>query len=187
MCGKMRSELKLRSIVAKYRISQRLGDLSGLPSAAVPGTLVPIVSQRRADLQRVLSTIEWGVPRAGGELVKNARLDKFASEFWREDFATHRVVIPAVSFWEGNQEFQPSFLAGTDGVLNIAGMLKKVDDHWKAVVITRQADSVVSAYHHRMPVLLPSSMIDEWLDTSCPIEYDMINTLARLPGNLCCV
>lgn len=49
-------------------------------------------------------------------------------------------------------------------------------------LVTKAADAVVGAIHHRMPVILPGNVWDDWLDSS-GVKPSMAATLDRLPGH----
>jgi putative SOS response-associated peptidase YedK len=98
--------------------------------------------------------------------------------------------VPAAGFYEwrkvpGQKVKQPYFIARTDGEpLAFAGLWERwsgadgaVDQGLRsATIITTEPNDLMATIHDRMPVILPRSAWDEWLD---PEQHDL-DVLARL-------
>lgn len=70
--------------------------------------------------------------------------------------------------------------------------LAAIWEHWlhpsgseilSVALITKPADTVVGRIHHRMPVILPETMWEGWLDTDV-VKPSMTGTLDGLPDDL---
>lgn len=139
----------------------------------------PILNARQRGGQRLLEPLQWGlVPRWAKDARKlhpiNARAETVATNgVFRGAFRHGRTLIPADGFYEWRRSAsgkQPYFIARADGQpMWFAG----VADRWcgpdgdleSCDIITTGANEAVRRLHDRMPVILPESAWDLWLDT----------------------
>ena len=143
--------------------------------------------------RRVLDLVRWGLipswakdTKIGDRLI-NARSDKIlTSNAYKRAFERRRCIVPADGFYEwqvvaqstnsrGKKKVkQPWFFRRRDGEpLAFAGCWEIWHDPElgddaprikSCVIITTDANDVVQPIHDRMPVVLPESAWDEWLD-----------------------
>jgi len=147
----------------------------------------------------------WAKEVKIGDRMINARAETVASKpAYRRAFANKRCLIPADGFYEwkagtaagGDKKprKQPYFIHRKDGEpLAFAGLWEvwKIpddrpdnekdlggDDGWlrSCVIETTTANELMAPIHNRMPVILPESAWERWLD---PDEHD-VDTLAEL-------
>ncbi len=151
--------------------------------------------------ERRLETFHWGlVPmwakeRKVGNRMINARAETVESKnAYRASFKRRRCIIPASGFYEwkvigkdekGKPRKQPVFIHRADGdPLAMAGLWERwrgPDRDWdealhSATIVTTTANDFMSDIHDRMPVLLPPSAWDEWLDP----DNDEVDALKEL-------
>jgi len=153
----------------------------------------------------VLSRLRWGlVPSwakdAGvADRMINARAETLAQKAaYKRPFARKRCLILADGFYEWKaaesgegRRKTPYFIHRRDGEpMAFAGLwdVWKVpdaadpalggSDGWlrSCVIVTTSANDALAAIHHRMPVILPESAWEQWLD---PNEHD-VGALQRL-------
>jgi len=150
----------------------------------------------RADgaLRRV-DAFHWGLvpswapdPKVGARMI-NARAETLATKgAFKAAFRRRRCIVPADGFYEwtrkaGGRVKQPHFIHRPDGEPYAFAGLWEV---WRrradgerlrsCTIVTTTANEPMSALHDRMPVILPASVWDEWLDT----DNDDLDTLGRL-------
>ncbi|MEN8114728.1 MAG: SOS response-associated peptidase [Actinomycetota bacterium] len=131
--------------------------------------------------ERHLGTFGWGlVPfwakdrKIGARLI-NARLETIAEKpAFRDSFAARRCIIPADGFYEWEPKDRgklPHYFYDPDRrPLALAGLWsswkdpESEDRYRSCTIITRDASRVVAPIHDRMPVVLPESVWDAWLD-----------------------
>jgi putative SOS response-associated peptidase YedK len=142
---------------------------------------------------RVLDVVRWGlVPSWAGSLSIgdrqiNARAERIrTANAYRRAFAKRRCIIPADGFYEwhtvshagatasAKKVKQPWFFRRRDGEpLAFAGVWEiwhdpAVGDDAPRIrtcsIITTRANELVAPVHDRMPVVLPASAWDDWLD-----------------------
>jgi putative SOS response-associated peptidase YedK len=169
--------------------TQRLALALGIPEDAVtdeyrprwnvaPTDLHWILRMKRED--RELRPAKWGLVRFGSENAKdafkhiNARaesLDKrpVFRNAWRRN---RRCAVPVDGFfeWVGPKEArQPVWFHRPDHAPFLLGGLyeswQPSPDEWQRTftIITTEPNDVVRPIHDRMPVVLPSDGLDEWL------------------------
>jgi putative SOS response-associated peptidase YedK len=127
-----------------------------------PGQSSPIVYL--GDGGPVLADARWGLERAGGSPVINARSEKAArTPMFRDAFLQGRCLVPADGFIEWRKEgrvSQPYLFRRPDGrLLLMAGLCKE----GRYVILTCDAHGEVAEIHDRMPVLLEAEAGRKWL------------------------
>ena len=133
----------------------------------------------------------WAKSPAIGSKMMNARAEGLADKnAFKHAFRKRRCLVPADGFYEwkkvpGTKTKQPYFIHRQDqGPLAFAGLWEE----WRgpdrkgsqrlrsATIVTTTPNETMAPIHDRMPVILPPSVWDEWLD---PTNAD-IETLGRL-------
>jgi putative SOS response-associated peptidase YedK len=145
---------------------------------------------------RRLDAFHWGLvpiwakdPRQGSKMI-NARAETLAAKnAYKPAFKRRRCIIPADGFYEwtkvpGQKTKQPHFIHRPDGEpLAFAGLWevwrgpdKQGDPLRSCTIVTTSANETMQPLHDRMPVILPASAWEEWLDPA----NDDIETLGKL-------
>lgn len=132
--------------------------------------------------RRLLTTLRWGLipswaedPKVGYKMI-NARAESvFTSPAFRTSIRKKRCLIPADSFYEWRRQAegpkQPYLIHRPDGQpLALAGIWST----WKepesgdwlrsCAIVTTTPNELMASIHDRMPVILPESAWDRWLD-----------------------
>jgi putative SOS response-associated peptidase YedK len=161
-----------------------------------PRAEVPVVAVSKG--HRVLDRVRWGlVPSwakslAVGDKMINARAETLlTSNAYKRPFARRRCIVPADGFYEwqtieGRKVRQPWFIKRRDGEpIAFAGLWsiwhdrKQGDDAPRVrscAIITTEPNALMQPIHNRMPVILPESEWDTWLDA----ENDDVDALGKL-------
>jgi putative SOS response-associated peptidase YedK len=143
-----------------------------------PTQEVPVI--RPAASGRGLSFLRWGLipswatdPAIGNRLV-NARAETAPEKpAFRAAFRQRRCLVPADGFYEWlsqGRTKQPFYFRQRDGEpFAFAGLWERWHDPHDGVVetctlLTTDANDVVRPVHDRMPVILPRTVFDRWLD-----------------------
>ena len=150
--------------------------------------------------ERQLRVLDWGLvpswakdPKIGSRMI-NARMETVAEKpAYRRAFEKRRAILPADGYYEwyvteeltraGKPKKQPFFIRPKDSsMFAMAGLYElwrdptKDDDDptrwkWTCTVITTSATDDLGRIHDRMPLMLPRSAYDAWLDpTPRPTE-----------------
>ncbi len=148
-----------------------------------PTLQVPVIVSR--DGERTVDTMRWGlVPGWAKELGKgpqpiNARVETVAEKrMFSSAFKKRRVIIPADGFYEwqpreGSKKKQPWFIQAEDErPLAFAGIWGRWTDKEtgdvveSTCILTRDAAGRMTELHDRMPVVLPDTLLETWLDAT---------------------
>jgi putative SOS response-associated peptidase YedK len=150
------------------------------------------------DGERQLGTFGWGlVPfwakdrKIGARLI-NARVETASEKpAFRDSFKARRCIIPADGFYEWERRpggKLPHYIyASGPHPLALAGLwsLWKDPDSGESVrtctIITGEPSNVVAPIHDRMPVMLPRSVWDAWLDPEVRDPADIRRLVEHLP------
>lgn len=133
--------------------------------------------------RRVLAPARWSLVPSWSRTVKtsgptfNARLETLGEKsMWRSPLAKRRCVIPASAYyeWRGERGAKTPFSIGDpDGRrMTIAGLAQwwrpSESAPWllTATIITQPAVGELAEIHDRMPLVLPESLVDEWIDAT---------------------
>lgn len=154
--------------------------------------------------ERTLRLVRWGLvpswatdPKAGARMI-NARSETAAEKpAFKRAMQARRCLIPADGWYEwqrGPDHKQPYYTRYADGSsLAMAGIW----EYWKpqddpageypdglvtASVLTTSAVGVLAQVHDRMPLLLPPSAWDAWLDPDTRADDDAVAALLAPPS-----
>ena len=142
-----------------------------------PTDSVYVVAEREGTRQ--LGSMKWGLVPHWAKDTKsihiNARSETVATTAaFRDSFARRRCLIPADGFyeWEPPEDGRaPHWVYRADGHPMVfagiwAARLDPETEQWQRTcsILTTSSEGVISAIHDRMPVALPRSAWDAWLD-----------------------
>jgi len=148
----------------------------------------------------------WAKDPSIGDRMINARAETVATKrAYQRSFAKRRCIVPADGFYEWRKLAprpgttrpvkEPTFIHRRDGEpLAFAGLWSvwKVPDElagtigdadgWlrSCVIVTTRANTLLRPVHDRMPVVLPESAWDRWLDPNADPDADELEALAQL-------
>ncbi len=106
----------------------------------------------------------WGVPltfqNRPSKLLINAKSETVhEKKMFRDPFFSTRCVILATGFFEWDVQKQPYyFFSSVSPILGLAGFYRN-----EALILTKNADNVVSPIHSRMPVIIRPANLEKWL------------------------
>ncbi len=125
----------------------------------------------------LLDKRSWGISitlhNAPSKLIINAKSETVhEKKMFRDHFFSTRCVILATGFFEWDTQKQPYFFfSSTSPILGLAGFYQN-----EALILTKNADQVVSPIHSRMPVIIPPSSLEKWLNPNTTLS-DLQNTM----------
>lgn len=215
MCGRFRSK-RADLLAAGMRAQllpgfEEINEHGPLMPDYFPGKPCPIVRLDK-DGGRLIELATWGLipswvtgkPRqrpinARGETVATSRVFKQAMQ-------RRRCLVPAIGFYEpfgekkpGKKRSQYFFRLREDHLFALAGLWErwKPDDQQEPIdtftIITTEPNASVRPIHARMPVILPESSYDLWLDSNIgaekvshlvkPFEDEPLESIQVSPGD----
>lgn len=144
-----------------------------------PSQSVAVVRQIADSSARQLAFLKWGLvpswaddPKIGYRMI-NARSETVATKpAFRSALKKRRCLIPADGFYEWQKQGKAKqpfhFSMRTGEPFAFAGLW----EHWhkgdhtieSCTILTTEANELVAPVHDRMPVILPPTVYDQWLD-----------------------
>ena len=109
---------------------------------------------------------KWGFDGPyGKQLLINARAETVTEKpFFSKDFAFNRCAVPCSGFYEWDEaKNKYLFTAANGGILYLGGFVK-LQDVKRFIILTRPATEPVDRVHHRIPVLLNNTDVDDYLN-----------------------
>ena len=175
MCGRFTIAAGAEFIGKYFEIETGMPDITPTWNAA-PSSDLPVVHAQLG--QRQCQLMHWGLipswlktPDSKYKMI-NAKAETLGEKpAYRAAFKSRRCLIPANGFYEWHMENgskQPWYITHeTDELMAFAGLWEV----WKGeniiqsfTIITRVANETMSKIHQRMPVILPKTHFDQWLD-----------------------
>ncbi len=141
-----------------------------------PADVAPVLAPDRNGRSAVFP-MRWGF--SGKSLVFNARLETAASRpMFREAWKSRRCAVPVSCYFEwehrtaadGKRKTGIKFRLQEDAALTwLCGIYRMEEGVPCFAVLTREPGETIRFIHDRMPLILPESMIPEWIrPDSCP-------------------
>ncbi|MEI6913895.1 MAG: SOS response-associated peptidase [Armatimonadota bacterium] len=183
MCGRYTLSDIDMEVLKRIFLLQNVPDLRPRYNIA-PTQEIPVVEEAKSTNERSMEMVRWGLipfwaespgTVSNGTGYFNLRSETVQKGGWIPILKNRRCLIPASGFYEwkkiDEKTKQPQYIQRPKGEpLAFAGIY----DHWKdkngdseihgCAIITTDANSAVQPIHHRMPVIIPESIFDVWLD-----------------------
>ena len=151
-----------------------------------PTDMVPVIARDKKGLIRAFPMV-WGFspnPPRRGRPVVNARAETAATlSSFRDAWASHRCIVPASYFFEWGPPMDESVPLTKGGKARYIIQPTGTSVTWFAAlyhtetvndmtyptftILTRDSAGEMRPIHDRMPVIFPSSLIEEWIAPQC--------------------
>jgi putative SOS response-associated peptidase YedK len=192
VCGRFTQQRPV-SELAEIFGAEPLADELGERFNVAPTDEAAVVVQR--DDRRAVTAYRWGLiphwakdARIGSKMF-NARAETLASSpAFRDSFSRRRCLVPVDSFYEWRRDGavrQPYRIVRLDGrPLALAGLWSGWRDpetdqvRRTFTIVTTTPNELLASLHDRMPVIVPESAWDRWLDPS-PADPGELHALLR--------
>lgn len=187
MCGRytLRKGLdKVATKLGRYGLDHALPEgYDTRPSYNIAPTQNNLVLRKSPDNPALLqaSTLRWGLVPSWSKtaqtpsLMINARSETVAEKpAFRAAFQRRRCLVPADGFYEWKKRKGANlpyfFSMADDSVFLMAGIWETwVGDRQPAfdsfTLLTTHANALMAKYHDRMPVIIPSERLEQWMET----------------------
>ena len=166
-------EKVVREVDEKLR-RERTGDI-------YPSHLATVIIGRKPYL--TAEEMSWGFPQYQKKgLLINARAETVLERKTFRDSVLHRrCIIPAKQFYEWDPDKNKvTFLRENQPVLFMAGFYNRFQDEDHFIILTTQANESVSPVHHRMPLILDRSELEDWVYENTFLEFALHKTMPPL-------
>jgi putative SOS response-associated peptidase YedK len=195
MCGRF-------TLFEPDKVLSREFGVSGVSALSPRYNIAPsqnVVAVRAAPsgTDREFALLRWGLipswskdPAIGNRLINARSETAHEKPSFRNAFKRHRCLIPANGFYEWQRlerGKQPYFVRMRDERLfAFAGLWDRWESPDKDVIetctiLTTAANAVLAPIHDRMPVILPSTEYDRWLDPSLQNPDSLAPLLVPFP------
>ena len=210
MCGRFVAAASAHELAGLFEADIADGNLAPnynvAPSAEVYATFVDGRATDRKD-ELCIEVFSWGFlpkwthSKSRQKRLINARAETVDTKVsFADAFASRRCIIPANGFYEWKvlnsqgeekRKKQPMFISRSDQeLLCMAGVWesRRVEgsekDELSFTILTTEANGFLSNIHHRMPVVLPKSTWNEWLDPQNSDISSLKQMLVPAPSGL---
>jgi putative SOS response-associated peptidase YedK len=110
--------------------------------------------------------MKWGYA-SGKSLVFNARSETAAAKpMFKESLELRRCLVPANLYYEWQKSTRAKYAISSDHMIYMAGLYRLEADGPHFTILTRDSSPELAFIHPRMPLILPPSCLDQWLDRS---------------------
>ena len=126
-----------------------------------------------------LKEMQWGFPQYQKKgLLINARAETaLERKTFRDSVLHRRCVIPAKHFYEWDSDKNKvTFFRKDAAVVYMAGFYNRFGDEERFIILTTQANASVSPVHHRMPLVLETGELKEWVYDDQFAQYALHKT-----------
>ena len=159
-------ERTIRMVDDTFRIERYMGDIH-------PTETAPVISYQKGSLLAAEKT--WGFPGFdSGKVIFNARAESvLEKKMFRDSVLRRRIVIPAAGFYEWNRKKEKvTFTSAVEEqpILYMAGFYNKYGSEDRFVILTTGANDSMADVHERMPLLLKTKELEEWLKDDRRLE-----------------
>ena len=140
-----------------------------------PTDVVPVLAPNPLG-DRTVYPMKWGYTNQyrGGSLLLNARSETaFEKPTFKEDWMKHRCIIPASYYfeWEHLKRSDGKIVTGDryiiqpkdESVTWLCGLYHIENDFPTFVILTREPGEEIAFIHDRMPLILPTELVSEWI------------------------
>lgn len=153
-----------------------------------PSDIVPVLANsRKQDVQPF--AMRWGYSFPNSRPVINARSETAATKpMFKDGMLQRRCLIPASNYFEwekrDGRKIKYAIRPANTDMLYLAGIYH-LENHDGVIVptftiLTRDAAPEIAFIHHRMPVMLPSDYVADWLNTKHKAEEIILSALSDM-------
>lgn len=128
-----------------------------------PGITVPMITAGQD--KPVFLDGSWGFPKEGSSLIINARSESLlARPSFSASFEARRCLVPAAGFYEWDEAKNKVLFKYPGGeVMYLAAVWNLIDDVFRFVILTTDANTSMRPVHDRMPVMIAKNEALGWL------------------------
>ncbi|MBQ9269901.1 MAG: SOS response-associated peptidase [Oscillospiraceae bacterium] len=169
-------EMNRAPLASKMR--DKLGKALTTSGEVRPTDIVPTIASSPSGARKVYPML-WGFTAKGVDRpIVNARVESAKDKpLWKDAWKSHRCIVPASYYFEWEHLLTPSRKPKTGDkymiqprgaeVCYMAGLYQIVEfrdlKYPVFTILTREPSQGLRRIHDRMPVILPSNLIDDWI------------------------
>lgn len=175
MCGRYYVDDETVNEIEK--IVKQVNDKIVRKGEVYPTNTVPIIHDNKNTL--ALSNMIWGFPNHINKgVIINARCETIKEKrTFCKSIMEKRCIVPAAGFYEWDKEKNKVRFERTDNnILYMAGIWKLHADESRFVIITTIANESMKNVHDRMPLILESNELEDWVFDNQFTDYILHKT-----------
>lgn len=139
-----------------------------------PTNTVPVLLFNNNTIEA--DTAKWGFNGfKGNNVIINARSETVKEKrMFKSCVESRRCVIPSTGFYEWKKDKNKTkylFNVPDTKVLYMAGIYNMFENERKFVILTTGANDSMAEIHNRMPLILKSDMIEDWIKDDKAVDF----------------
>ena len=171
MCGRYSLDTDIDSLIERYKAIMMNQNFMPKPEI-FPTIMVPVV--RKMDNTQI-SLLKWGFmpPYAKSPLINGRSETIDVKPTFKDSFINRRCIIPATSFFEwekvDDKKIKREIKIKEEEIFSIAGLYNSFYDkdgikYEAFTILTTSSNDSMKHIHQRMPVIIPKSVEEFWID-----------------------
>ena len=166
MCGRFLIDYEFRDLIDKYNLAKYQGSMN--KGEIFPSQEIMTIVQKYAVAMRWGFDFKWSSRR-----IINARAETILEKKTFKNIAmSKRCIIPASAYFEWQKEnhkkIKHKIFDDSKKILSLAGLYQVTKNEvnekiYQFTILTKTADDKIKNIHHRMPVIIEETDIEEWL------------------------
>ena len=176
MCGRYYIDDSDAEMLAIIDALNRRSDTSAVKTSGeiFPTDTVPVIASSRS-LKPSAFAMTWGYTLPDGKRIINARSESASDRpLFRDGMLQRRCAVPARNYfeWERDQNRKTKYAIRPrrDGLMYMAGIYRIENDLPVFAILTREPSEDIAFIHDRMPVLLPTDTVSDWINPRCAAD-----------------
>lgn len=166
MCGRFLIDYEFRDLIDKYNLAKYQGSMN-------KGEIFPS-QEIMTIVEKYAVAMHWGFDfKWSSRRIINARAETiFEKKTFKNLAKTKRCIIPASAYFEwqkkNDQKIKHKIFDDSKNILSLAGLYQVTKNEasekiYQFTILTKEADEKIKNIHHRMPVIIEETDIEEWL------------------------
>ena len=133
-----------------------------------PTDIVPVVATNRR-MEPAAFAMRWGYALEDGRRIINARSETAETKpLFRDGMLNRRCAIPATNYYEwarrSREKTRYAIRPAEGDLFYMAGIYRLEAGRPVFTILTREPAESIAFIHDRMPVILPSDLVKDWID-----------------------
>lgn len=153
-----------------------------------PTDTVPVIANSK-NLKPLPFAMEWGYIASDGKRLINARSETASQKpTFRDGMIQRRCLIPASHYFEwekrGHNKVKYAIGSNSNEPIYIAGIYRIENGSPRFCILTREPAESISFIHNRMPVILETDILWDWLNPAYKAEDILTHAVTDVRYNL---
>lgn len=190
MCGRFWIEFEGAELKGIIQSARRLNPEMKTGGEIFPGDVAPVVARNKKLEIRAFPML-WEFPVFSGRRVINIRGETAEEKpVFQKSFLDRRCAVPASWYFEWTKPIEGrrvkyKFFYEDGKPLFMAGLYTITDTGTPCfAILTRPAEGISAAVHHRMPAIVPTGQVKDWLVGDLKLDFLVYGRAPKLEFDL---